>query len=243
MSTEGEIRRNQIDRYVNGLMNVDERNQFEQRMREHVELAESVHMHRDVLMGVEYYFLKELKQELKNSDQQKAKSSIKTYLAIAASVFLLASAGLTYYLLDATDSSNGLFVTYFEPYPNIIAPITRSSENTSYEEVMQLYEAGQYAEVIPKLNLLIENRSENLELVFYRGVSYLGANQPERATVDFKAVIKGGEKNFVEPSYWYLGLSQLKMDKIEEAKVSFGKLKEKEGALAKQAHKILEDIE
>lgn len=243
MSTEGEIRRNQIDRYVNGLMNVDERNQFEQRMREHVELAESVHMHRDVLMGVEYYFLKELKQELNNADQQKTKSSIKTYLAIAASVCLLASAGLTYYLLFATSSSNELFMTYFEPYPNIIAPITRSSENASYEEVMQLYEAAQYAEVIPKLNLLIENRSENLELVFYRGVSYLGANQPERAMADFKTVIKGGEKNFLEPSYWYLGLSQLKMDKIEEAKVSFEKLKEKEGALAKQAREVLEDME
>lgn len=247
MSTQGEnrsgdSRRNQIDRYVNDQMNEEERIEFEQRMREHVDLAESVHMHRDVLMGIEYYFLKDLKQDLIKSDQQKPKNTIRHYLAIAATILLLAGVGITYYFLNAGESSDDLFIAYFEPYPNIVAPVTRSSENSSYKEVMQLYEAQEYTEVIPKLNALIKNNPERLELVFYRGISYLGISQPERAAADFKAVIRAGENTFAEPSYWYLGLSQLKMDKTEEAKESFQKLKEVNGALAKRARKILEDM-
>lgn len=243
MSTEGEIRRNQIDRYVTDQMNKEERIEFEQRMRDHEALAESVHMHRDVLMGIEYYFLKELKQELINSDQQKPKRNIRTYLAIAASTLLLVGAGITYYLMSAGANSNSLFVTYFEPYPNIIAPVTRSSETSSYEEVMSLYEAGQYAEVIPELTALIQTYPDSLGLVFYRGISYLGVDQPGKAAADFTAVIKADEKPFLEPSYWYLGLSQLKMGKTEEARTSLQMIVERKGALAKQAREILEEIE
>lgn len=63
--------RDQIDRYVNEEMNENERLEFEQRMREHAELAQAVHMHRDVLQGIEFYFLKQLKEQLILSDQPK----------------------------------------------------------------------------------------------------------------------------------------------------------------------------
>lgn len=63
--------RDQIDRYVNEEMNENERLEFEQRMREHAELAQAVHTHRDVLQGIELYFLKQLKEQLILSDQPK----------------------------------------------------------------------------------------------------------------------------------------------------------------------------
>jgi outer membrane scaffolding protein for murein synthesis (MipA/OmpV family) len=63
--------RDQIDRYVNEEMADVERVQFEQRMREHAELAQAVHTHRDVLQGIELYFLRQLKETLILSDQPK----------------------------------------------------------------------------------------------------------------------------------------------------------------------------
>ena len=71
MSDTKGIHRDQIDRYVNEEMNENERLEFEQRMREHAELAQAVHMHRDVLQGIEFYFLKQLKEQLILSDQPK----------------------------------------------------------------------------------------------------------------------------------------------------------------------------
>ncbi|MFP4090669.1 MAG: hypothetical protein ACLFUB_06900 [Cyclobacteriaceae bacterium] len=69
MNDGAENRRNQIDRYVQGKMDVYEAEEFEQRMREHAELAETVHVHRDVLYGIEYYFMQQLKHKLIASDK------------------------------------------------------------------------------------------------------------------------------------------------------------------------------
>ena len=68
MDENSENRRNQIDRYVQGKMEAEEIIAFEQRMREHVGLAETVHLHRDVLHGLEYHFMEQLKQKLAASD-------------------------------------------------------------------------------------------------------------------------------------------------------------------------------
>ncbi|MEK6479101.1 hypothetical protein WJR50_16255 [Catalinimonas sp. 4WD22] len=83
--------RDQIDRYVNEEMKESERLEFEQRMREHAELAQAVHMHRDVLQGIEFYFLKQLKEQLILSDQPK-KSSLPLWAIILISA--LAVGGL-----------------------------------------------------------------------------------------------------------------------------------------------------
>ena len=243
MSTQGEIRRNQIDRYVNGQLEGEELILFEQRMRDHVELAESVHVHRDVLTGIEAYFMQELKEELIKSDQQKPKRNIKTYLAIAASVLILVGAGVTYYLINTGGARNeNQWMGYFEPYPNVIAPISRSSGSQPGEEAMQFYEMEQYAEAINKLNPLIEKNPDSIGLVFYRGVAYLGNHQPKQASTDFKTVIKADEKAFKEAAYWYLGISQLTLGNKAEAKNALQKVKEVGGALSHKAEEILQSI-
>ncbi len=244
MKTQGETKRNQIDRYVNNEMQGEELAQFEQRMREHVELAESVHFHRDVLQGIEYYFIKELKKDLIQSDIPKPKRNLKTYLAIAASVVVLAGAGLGYYFLKQGEMNpSGLAATYFEPYPNIIAPVSRSAAASSTEEAMQLYETEQYAAAITQLNSLINQNPDHIGLVFYRGVSYLGSHQPEKAMADFENVIEKGEPSLREPAYWYLGLSQLATGQKVQAKASFLRVNEAEGVLAGQSQQILKAIQ
>lgn len=85
MSESQENHRDQIDRYVNEKMTDTERVQFEQRMREHAELAQSVHTHRDVLQGMELYFLQQLKETLILSDQPK-KSGLPLWAIIAIGV-------------------------------------------------------------------------------------------------------------------------------------------------------------
>lgn len=242
METNGESKRNQIDRYVTDQMDEQERDAFEQRMREHVELAESVHLHRDVLDGIEFHFAKELKQTLIQSDQQKPKSKLKTYLAIAASTILVVGAGLSYYFFGMSQNNDKLFTAYFEPYPNIIAPITRSANDAPYLEVMQEYEAGHYQKTIAGLNKLIKDEPANDQLIFYRGISYLETGQASMAAKDFQTVIDAKDPKFSKPAYWYLGLSQLKMDSIDQARKTFERLTNEDGTMGKQAREILQDI-
>lgn len=97
LNVTGEWKRDQIDRYVNDNMREEERLEFEQRMREHAELAQTVHVHRDVLRGMELYFMQELKQKLIRSDQpKKKKMPVWAIAAIVAGVLLLLS-GLAYF--------------------------------------------------------------------------------------------------------------------------------------------------
>lgn len=245
MGVNGELRRNQIDRYVTDQMDEQERIVFEQRMREHVELAESVHLHRDVLDGIAFHFASELKQTLIQSDQKRSKSRLKTYLAVAAGIVLLIGAGMAYYFMNMPQNQNsdGPFSAYFEPYPSIIAPTTPSSSDSLYLEVMQEYEAGHYQNAIAGFSKMIEDKPANDQLVFYRGVSYLGTGQANMAAKDFQTVIDAKEDpKFYKPAYWYLGLSQLKMDSIDQARETFQKVANENGNMSDQAKEILQDI-
>lgn len=97
-----ENRWNQIDRYVNGSMSEEEQTAFEQRMRENVGLAEGVHLHRDILAGMEFQFMQELKQRLILSDKPQKKFGWKTIALIGGGVILVAAIGAAvyYYLLQ-----------------------------------------------------------------------------------------------------------------------------------------------
>jgi len=100
-SQEAENRRNQIDRYVNGEMNTEEINLFEQRMRENGALAEEVLLHRDVLVGMNHYFNLDLKRQLQEEDAKLKKKPINIYkwVGIAASILLLIA--IAYFLFFA----------------------------------------------------------------------------------------------------------------------------------------------
>ncbi|WKN41073.1 hypothetical protein [Tunicatimonas pelagia] len=97
-----ENRFNQIDRYVSGSMAGEELAEFEKRMREHVELAEGVHLHRDILAGMELQFMRELKERLILADRPEKKINWKLIALIVGGMAVLGAAGYAiyyYYLL------------------------------------------------------------------------------------------------------------------------------------------------
>lgn len=83
-------------------MTEDERTVFEQRMRENLGLAEGVHMHRDILSGMELHFMREMKQQLILSDLPQKKIPWKTIALIAGGIVLVAGIGAAvyYYFLN-----------------------------------------------------------------------------------------------------------------------------------------------
>lgn len=244
-----ENRWNQIDRYVNGEMIDDERTLFEARMREHAELAQQVHLHRDILVGMEYYFMQQLKAQLALADQEKKKFNIRLALQIAAGVLLVAglAGAVYYYVLRPTDPQQ-VFIAYFEPYPNTLAQSERSESSPDAtfpeEEAMQYYGAGNFSQAASTLTSVlatdsVENRTA---LIFYRGISYLGAGSAEEAVTDLQTVAQNADSLLAEPAIWYLGLSYLRADQIAEAKKVFAQVRDARGGYAQQATKLLDDL-
>ena len=247
-----ENRWNQIDRYVNGDMSDDERKLFEERMREHAELAQQVHLHRDILAGMEYHFMQQLKEQLMLSDQKKKKFNVRLALQIAAAVLLVGGlAGAAYYYLLRPTSSQQVFLSYFEAYPNTLIQTNRSepSPNTTISEkersAMQYYEAGNYPRAVAALTELVASDSvdnNRTALIFYRGVSYLGSGNGEEATADLRIVAQNADSLIAEPAHWYLGLSYLKAGQLAEAKEIFNQIRDAGGDYGEKAAKLLDDL-
>ena len=251
-----ENRWNQIDRYVNGEMPTPERESFEERMRDHAGLAQQVHLHRDILVGMEYHFAQQLKKQLALSDQVKPKFNAAKALWIAATVLLVSGlAGAAYYYLSRPADPQQLAVAHFEAYPNTLTQISRSelsadstldaSALEAVSSAMSYYEVGNYAQAIAVFDELLTTDSianHRVAFTFYRGISYLGAGRPSEATKDFAAIAQRPDTLLTEPTHWYLGLSYLRQGQVAEAKQIFTELRQAGGSYAEAAAKLLNEL-
>ena len=78
------------------------------------------------------------------------------------------------------------------PHPEIKQ--IKSSQNL--DNFYKLFNEGNYEDLIKKLNIQLKNKSENDQLIFLRGRSYLKLNQLELAKLDFaKAYSKKSKGN------------------------------------------------
>ena len=243
-----ENRWNQIDRYVNGEMVDDELQLFEERMREHAELAQQVHAHRDILEGMEYHFMQELKEQLALSDQVKKKINVRRVLQIAATVLLIAGlAAVAYFYLQPLDPQQ-TFLSYFEPYPNTLTQTSRGEAAAAAAErkqAMQYYESGDFPRAATALTGLLASDSiegSRTALMFYRGISYLGSEQTEQAITDLNTVAQNADSLLAEPATWYLGLGYLRAGQVAQAKEILTQLRDVGGDYAVQAAKLLEEL-
>ncbi len=251
-----ENRWNQIDRYVNGEMVEKEVDLFEQRMREHAELAQQVHLHRDMLLGMEYYFMQQLKEQLILSDQKKKTFNWGLFLKIAASVLLVAGlAGVAYYYLQRPADPEQLFLSYFETYPNTLTQANRSeslpgdaspsgnSDKTA--AAMRHYETGNFSQAAVALDTMLSSGNgtddQRTALMFYRGVSHLQLGNVQQARTDLAEVTQS-DTLLVDPATWYTGLSYLRDGDVAKAKQIFEQLRNGQGDYAAQAAKLLDDL-
>ena len=256
-----ENRRNQVDRYVSGEMVGEERTSFEERMRHHAQLAEQVHLHRDVIIGIELHYMQELKLKLAQSDIAKKKTPWKQILGIAASILLLAGLGIGgYYYLAENESSR--FEAYFQPYPNVIAETNRGSSNgganlpagrqgraaigtEQTQRAMQWYELGEYASAIAVFDsILASNSTDTVQssLLFYRGIAHLELDQTTQAIQDLDQATENPNERLAEAAQWYLALAYLRAEQTILAQEKLQAIQTGGGTYAEQARELLGEM-
>jgi tetratricopeptide (TPR) repeat protein len=241
-SQEAENRRNQIDRYVNGEMDTEEITVFELRMRENGALAEEVHLHRDVLVGMNQYFNLDLKRILQEEEAKLKKKPVNFYkwAGIAASIVLVIAISYLVFFTGQTDSKQ-LYAQYYKPYPNIVTPAQRSESSTT-DPGLSLYEAGNYTEALKHLEQQISQGSQAPYLAFYAGIAALNTDEETKAKNYFEKVINRQDETFANPAQWYLGLTYLKSGEKKEAALLFEEIKTSGNDYSQRAAEILEDL-
>lgn len=114
--------------------------------------------------------------------------------------------------------SNTLFNEYFEPYPNIVSPTTRSTvvdSNSSIHVALAAYDAANYTDAITLLGEIQVGHQHDDVALFYRAMALMATNQSNLAIKSLKKIRDGSmlenQKN------WYLALAYIQSSDISMA--------------------------
>ena len=134
-------------------------------------------------------------------------------------LFIVIIFGLNHFSFSSEQDFRIIFEEYFEPYPNILAPISRSSEylDSELSNVMVLYEIEQYEDALLGLNTLIDSTNAyHNELLFYKGLSLLASGNSSEAVSSFELMDLSCDME--NQRKWYLSLALGQSGDVIQAK-------------------------
>jgi tetratricopeptide (TPR) repeat protein len=243
-----------LAQYLDGELEGDEKEAFEKQLANDPTLAERVHLHRR--MDEAFGNTEEMKVEAAlrgimdrdvRSDEQEAparKSNFQPrYLAIAATVILLAVVGFFVLRPKNTVSPQQLYAENYQPYD--ASGEVRSSQNLPpalLDDAFASYDAKNYPEAMDAFGKILTIVPDNWQAHFFLGICQLETGDPASAKRTFQAVLDNGKNLYVMQSSWYQALASLQMEEVVDARAQFGVLAKQPGAYQKKAQKILDQL-
>ena len=207
--------------------------------------------------GIDYSIMRTLKEDLQTLEQTLPEVQIKsptgpvskepamtrrfTLLKVAAAIVLVAVSVIIFQLRQPT-SPQDLYSQYFKPYDNEFVSPKRGVDQSLELQVQSFreYDNGNFSSAIEGFNKILEEDQENTLVLFYLGNAQLAENDGQAAIITFKRFLELSQ-DFTMQAKWYLALSYLKEDDVDEAKVLLEELENNE-EIVKQAVKILKDL-
>ncbi len=207
----------QIEKYLSGELSREEVELFEKQIGEQEALRKQVEEHRSLIKGLELGFNLEMKAQLKLEEQRLAREDVVAKrrvvqlrwpvgLAAALAVILIS----VYLIKTKSIDSQELFASYYQPYPNVESPVSRSE--TKGENAYALYEQGRYQEALDLFMQRIAESPTDPAPLFYSGICHLELNETEKALAAFQVLQTMDKNNYSRASKWYKALASLKKD-------------------------------
>ena len=218
---------NLIERYFNEDLSKDELEFFEQEMVRDEKFKTEVTQYEYVFGGLKEARARKLKGDFQKLEDQihirkpKYNFTIRgviRYGAVASLAVILTVAAFNFSNVQPNIETEQVFSEYFRPYPNVIAPLTRSTEisDSDLKNVMRSYDAKDYDSAIAGFDKLMTNAELKNELLFYKGVALLAKGNPSEARDHFEMM--DPTNNFSNQRKWYLSLALVQLDEISDAK-------------------------
>lgn len=204
-------------------------------------------------------FDKNLKKAITASERKKEKKFLKsvedsltkpaakpqkTNWFIAASITLVLSFGGYFVLENQSKSNLELYAENFTPYENVVAPIVRNNRNLDKKsQAFAYYELGEYEKAIEQFNELTSTKDTDLATInFYKANAYLSIKNYKNAKDILLKIIENSNQEWGNESLWYLGLTYLKLEDIDNAKQYLQKLQQLKSYKIKEVNKLLNEI-
>ncbi|MTI22669.1 hypothetical protein E1176_16675 [Fulvivirga sp. RKSG066] len=226
----------EVDRYLRGDMSREERAEFEAQIEKNPELKELHEFTRDTQAALEINELGALKQQLQQTeDRLRKKNNRYPWVKIAASLLIVITLGFVIYQFSKPNYDQ-LYDEYYRPYPNIVSPTNRSSEQNSLD-AYQLLERGETDKALTKL---YATSVANDTVTFYLGQALLAKGKYEEAIAKFKSIAP--QSTFFEPAQWYESLAYLQTDDQEKLLLKLDQIINSQSSYAQRAKKIKEGL-
>lgn len=236
-----------IEQYLKGELSREEVTIFEEKLEQDAVLKEQVDQYRQLLKGLEIGFNKELKALLLDEESKiidipsHRTSRIKTLYPLIGMAAAVAFIIVAYFSIRKDPlSPEALYAQYYEVYPNVEAPVSRS-ENVD-ENPYAYYERGDYITALKLFTDLRTSDPENSALLFYSGICQLELGQPGKSIELFDQVINLESAKYLRPAIWYQSLAYLHMGNIEKATVIFDQLKQGDDVYSRKAKNLFENL-
>lgn len=233
-----------FNNYFSGTLSESDLREFEILLKTDPDFKEKFEFEKDVRAAI----ISEKKDNLrrgfqtieKNRQAEKGKNSNLVKYLIAASVaILLGIVGFNYF--NKPISNENLFAQNFEPYRNIIEPITRNNNQKNERQfAFESYEMGNYKKAVTSFEQLYKSSGETYYL-FYIANAEMALGKNNEAIKNLETHQKYNDE-FFEKSQWYLALAYLSNNQTEKAKILLKAISKNKTFNYKNAAAILEKL-
>ncbi|MBD0255047.1 MAG: tetratricopeptide repeat protein [Cytophagales bacterium] len=219
----------EIEDFLASRLPAAESARFREKMSTDAFLAREVDMFRDLVEGVSRQGRHEVKARLQQLEATLRAAEEPTlpspslvkprpllWWGEVAAVFLLGVCA--YAWLSRASHAGKLFTQFYEPYPNAVAAVERGAAVQGEEEVaFGLYENGQYAAALPRLQRMLRGNGHAAGLLFYAGIASIELGQYPQAQAYLQQALRLPAHAFTPPATWYLALVHLRQEQMEQA--------------------------
>ena len=232
-----------IDKFLLQSLNDYEQKEFEQLIKD-TDFQAEVLFREDLLVATQTEGRTQLKARLtaleQNATMQNTKEAKRISMfrvSLAAAAILLIGIFMLRFLFIQNIDNETLVAQYFEPYPNVIAPLHRGeAAKDTLSLAMSFYENKDYSNGIA----LLKQLKQQDETDFYIAQMLLSSKQYAKANSYFE-VLSSHDNRFKAAAEWYGTLCSLSLNKQSLAQQQLTKITQTEGHLFKAKAKELFD--
>ncbi len=237
-----------INAYLDGKLSPEDRQLFEQLLKEQPEYKTLLEEHRQLKIAVTLEERSKIKDFLVEVDQKekenpKPKGGIKSWIYSGFAACLIVLAGLFLWTNLSMTPGEKIYKSYYEAYPNLIAPTVRGETQANLKSDAFLAFDNQDYQKAAVLFENLQHEPDSDYAVFYLGICQLELGRPEKAIPSFLKVKEDADNPDRITAIWYAALGYFLLNKIEEGTQAVNKVARAEGhplqAKAQELAKIL----
>lgn len=229
-----------LDKFLKNQLTAEEQQQWDRLLDEDTAFKEQAFFEKDVKKAITRNERQELRSFLQSIEVRGESKPFK-WKAVAASFigFMIITTIALFLFRDKP--SEKLYLSYYQPYPNMIAPAVRGTVDTSsIAKAFEAYDTENYRLSAQLFDELYEPGKPSFALL-YSGISHLENGHTATAIQKFQQ-LNARDDDFQDVAQWYLALAFLKDGKRDFTEELLKDLGKRDTEFSEQARELLKGI-